>query len=771
MSVLRCAITLLALGTAAPVFAEPLALRIEREPDPRLAQAPGKTPTFGAANKATGSLGESILLEGEARLRQGATSIAGERIEYAADNDTLRAEGQVRVVREGRVVEGSRLHLQVEAQIGAMEQASFTLPTFGASGSAQRIEFDGPGRMRLLGAMFTTCRPEQADWLLMSDKVTLDETAEWGKAESASMQFRGLSIPPIPSVSFPLSDKRRSGWLSPSFGLTTRTGFELSAPYYLELAPERDLTLYPRVSVLQGVYLGAWARYIDHAYQGDAKLDINPRDLQTGDLRYQWSTQHRFQNWSGWSGQWDFRGVSDDRYLVDYSRTILGSSVRSLPRVVSASRSIELPWLGAASLTLLSASYQNVLDARNSPPYEVLPRLTVQWNRFGQESAHMDGLYLDAAALAEVTRFRRPLVESLEGFRSVVQPSVQATWRRPWGYLSPGAAVHVTDYRFVASEVLAQSSLPPEAIAERAAQRAVPRFSLDSGLFLQRTRSEEKLEQTLEPRVYYLYVPYRDQRQLPIYDTAVADLSYAQLFAENRFVGNDRIADANQVTFALTSRFLRPDTGREFLRIAGAVRQHITSPRLQIIGQALPGDPRSDLVVAASGQPSAAWRFDAGLQVGLSSYDLTRFTVGGRYQPDESRLINAGVRFIASQVGQVDASWRWPLSKGWSLLGRTNYSFQRSILDPVSLRLTPSAPGFIEALLGAERREDCWTLRAVMQRFVTGPDLFNTAVFVQLELNGLGSIGNSPFDILRRNIPGYVRTRERPPDAPFFAYE
>lgn len=776
MTALRRGIPLLALGAVAwSVCAEPLQLRIEREPDARLARLPGKTPAFGAADKVTGTFEERIVLEGRARLRQGPTSVAGERIEYVQSIDTLSAEGAVRVVRGGQVVEGPRLQLQVEAQIGAMEDASFVLPAFGGSGSAQRIEFDGPGRMRLLGAMFTTCRPDQPDWMLVSEKVMLDEHEEWGKAESASVRFGGLSIPAIPSVSFPLSDKRRSGWLPPSFGATTRTGFELSAPYYLNLAPERDLTLYPRISLLQGVSLGAWGRYLDHSYRGDAKLEFNPKDLRTGDLRYQWSSLHRFQDWSGWSGQWDLRGVSDDQYLVDYGRTILGASVRSLPRVISASRAVDLPWLGIASLTLLSASYQNVLDARVSPPYELLPRVSLQWNRFGEESPQLGGAYLDAAALGEVTRFRRPLVASLEGLRSVVQPSAQATWRRPWGYLSPGAALHLSDYRFVESDALKQSSLPTEVIAGQGVQRAVPRFSLDSGLFLQRERTAEALgqtfEQTLEPRLYYLYVPYRDQRKLPIYDTAVADLSYAQLFADNRFIGNDRIADANQLTLALTTRFLQTGSGREILRLAGAFRQHITPPRLQIAGQPLAGDPRSDLVVAASGQPAAAWRFDAGVQVGLSTYELTRLTLGGRFQPDESRLLNGSIRFIANQVGQIDASWRWPISGGWSVLGRTNYSFQKSILDPVSLRLIESRPGFIEVLLGAERREDCWALRAVAQRYVTGPDLFNTTIFVQLELNGLGSLGNNPFDILRRTIPGYLRTRERMPDSPFFAYE
>ena len=266
-------------------------------------------------------------------------------------------------------------------------------------------------------------------------------------------------------------------------------------------------------------------------------------------------------------------------------------------------------------------------------------------------------------------------------------------------------------------------------------------------------------------------MPYRDQKHLPIYDTAVADISYAQLFAENRFVGHDRIADANQVTFALSSRLLRSDTGRELFRAAAALRHHLTEPRLQIAGQPQLTDPQSDLLMVASGKPLAAWSLDCGVQVGLSRSNLARAYLGTRYQPDEVRLANVQMRFIENQVGQIDASWRWPLGASWSLLGRSNYSFQRKVLNPVTLQTIDARPGVIEGLLGAERKADCWAFRAVLQRYVTGPELFNTAVFVQLELNGLGGIGNNPFDILRRGIPGYTRARERMPDSPFFAYE
>lgn len=747
---------------------EGIRLRIEAEPSVLLAKMPGKRPVYGWARAIEGSVDERLSLRGEARLRQAGTSLSADQIDYEHQSDDLQAKGRVRMAKAGTIVEGPALHLKLDSQIGFMDEATIAMPAVGGFGSAKRLEFDGPGKVNLLQAMFTTCRPDEAGWVLEADKLRLDQDSEQGQAERARVVFQGAASPVIPRLSFPLTDSRRSGWLPPTVGVTSRTGADVTLPYYLNLAINRDLTLYPRLSLLRGASLGAWGRYLEPKASGELRLELNPQDLKTGDARYYWSSLHRFQDLAGWSGQWDVRSVSDDQYLVDYSRNIIGSSLRSIPRAATATRS-----LGDGALTLSVTTYQNVLDARTSPPYEAIPRLEWRWYRFADpEAADWAGQSFDRGGLLEVARFRRPLIDSVEGWRTVINPSVQAPWRQAWGYVKPSLSLHATDYRFVPSEALNRSGLSQGLLDQAAAQRVLPQFSIDSGLFLERRINRiDGLEQTLEPRIFYLYVPYREQKQLPIYDTAVADISYAQLFAENRFVGHDRIADANQLTFALSSRLLRSESGRELFRAATALRHHLSAPRLQIAGQPQLTDPQTDLLMVASGKPHNAWNLDGGVQVGLTSGNLARAYLGTRYQPDELRLANVQLRFIENQVGQIDASWRWPIGGSWSLLGRSNYSFQRKVLNPVSLQTVDARPGVIEGLFGAERKADCWAFRTVLQRYVTGPDLFNTAIFVQLELNGLGGIGNNPFDILRRGIPGYTRARERIPDSPFFAYE
>ena len=323
---------LFALLAQAQVSTEGIRLRIEPEPSVALARLPGKRPVYGRADVIEGSVDERMSLKGKANLRQAGTSLTAEQIDYEHQLDDLHAQGQVRLAKGGTIVQGPELRLKLDSQIGTMDNATIAMPAVGGFGSAKRIEFDGPGKVNLLQAMFTTCRPDEAGWLLQADKLRLDQESEQGQAERARLIFQGAQSPVIPRLSFPLTDSRRSGWLPPTVGITSRTGADFTLPYYVNLATNRDLTLYPRLSLLRGASVGAWGRYLEPKANGEFRVELNPNDLRTGEPRYYWSSLHRFQNLAGWSGQWDVRSVSDDQYLVDYSRNIIGSSIRSIPR-------------------------------------------------------------------------------------------------------------------------------------------------------------------------------------------------------------------------------------------------------------------------------------------------------------------------------------------------------------------------------------------------------------------------------------------------------
>jgi len=294
------------------------------------------------------------------------------------------------------------------------------------------------------------------------------------------------------------------------------------------------------------------------------------------------------------------------------------------------------------------------------------------------------------------------------------------------------------------------------ALPEQHPSYAIPITSLDAGLVFERdlTLLDTPLTQTLEPRAFYVYIPYKDQSAAPVFDTALDDFNFSQLFAENRYIGNDRIGDANQLTLALTSRYLDRETGAERLRLAVGQRFYFQDQRVSL-NEPLRSASTSDFLVGAEGRLSEAWSLASLLQYNLDASDVERFNVGVRYTPAPGRALNATWRYTRAlvdstgaieQIKQVDLSGQWPVADRWTLIGRWNYS----IADHKTL----------EAVAGIEYNADCWVLRIVGQRLTTTTQQATTSVFVQLELNGLARVGTSPLELLRRSVPGYLPTND-----------
>jgi LPS-assembly protein len=304
--------------------------------------------------------------------------------------------------------------------------------------------------------------------------------------------------------------------------------------------------------------------------------------------------------------------------------------------------------------------------------------------------------------------------------------------------------------------------------------RNVPILSLDSSVTLERNMTWEgkDLVQTLEPRLYYLYVPYRDQSQFPVFDSGLADFNFAQIFAENIYSGNDRIADANQLTATLTSRIIDPQTGAQAMQAAIGQRYYFRnqSVTLNELNQpaAMPVEvPRTgskaDILAAFTGNILPRTYLDSGWEYNPRDKQTQRFTIGGRYQPEALKVANIGYRFKRDSVPgandglrDFDISGQWPLHGRWYGLGRYNYSLHDRNL--------------VESLGGVEYDGGCWVGRFVVQRFATTTLSHTTTLFFQLELNGFSRLGSDPGDVLRRSIGGYGRVNAAR-DAPLFGVE
>ena len=350
---------------------------------------------------------------------------------------------------------------------------------------------------------------------------------------------------------------------------------------------------------------------------------------------------------------------------------------------------------------------------------------------------------LTFAGTAEYADFRNPTL--VTGQRAYAYPTV--AWNRQgaaW-YFTAKTGAHVRHY-----------SLDDTTPDRESQDYAIPISSLDAGLVFERDASAygQSFVQTLEPRAYYVYVPYKDQSKAPVFDTAVDDYNFAQLYSTNRYLGNDRIGDANQITLGLTSRLLDPATGAERLRVAIGERFYFQDQRVTL-NEAPRSASSSDVLLGAEGRLSDAWALGALWQYNFDRSQTERLDAGFRYTPAPGKAFNASYRYsrlqvdqvgLLSQLKQFDISTQWPLGDGFTLLGRWNYS----LVDSKTL----------EAVAGLEYNAGCWVLRLVGQRLTTTAQTNSTSVYLQIELNGLARFGTNPLELLRRSVPGYQRTND-----------
>jgi len=740
---------------------ESVALRLATELSP--GPAPDAAPAFARADSARGQIGQETVFVGNAELRRGGTRLRGDQITYREQDDQARAVGAVRMSRDGVVFTGEALELRLDSMVGHLEQPEFSIPAVFGRGSARRIDFLGRGKLTMHDSSYTTCTPDRPAWFVRARMLNFDEPAGVARTRDAKIDFFGTTIMALPELSFPIGEGRRSGFLLPTGRVSSRTGLSLSAPYYWDLAPNRDLTVYPRLLTRRGVQLGGLFRYLEPEQSGEIRLEALPGDRSAGRDRWFASATNKITDWRGWSGGWTVRGVSDDKYFSDFSTSILGASERSLPREAFLTRT-----LGDWTVLARAASYQNILEARAAPPYSRVPQLAANW-----DVRDLQGF--DLASGFDLSRFERPIAGSASGWRAVAHPSVAWSFRSPGAFLVPRLSVHASTYRLDSMSILSAASGDAAGTGgaavvgvsgTRELNRLLPTMSMDAGLVFERpfTWTDQRVwTQTLEPRIYYVRTPYRDQSAFPVFDTAQADFNFAQLFSSNTFVGNDRLADVNQLTTALVTRLLDPKTGREALRFGIGQRLYFEPQRVTIAGEAPRADTRSDLLAAGGATINPDWTVDGGMQANLAEARVPRFNLATRWNPRPEHIVNLAYRYRRDLVDQVDVSAQWPLSERWYLLGRFNWTLAE---------IAGIQPGLVESLAGAEYREDCWATRFVLQQYVTSAVSRTTAVSIQLELSGLAKIGSDPSAILSRSIPGWrVRPEREISSGRYFGYE
>ena len=764
----------------------PLALKSSPLLAEGVSRAPGEEgPTFVFGDRVSGRPDLETVIEGNAELRRGATSLRADRIEYYQPDDQLKTRGNVRINNAGNRFEGPELELKLDRFEGFFTTPSYRFLSNGGNGQASRVDFIDDKHLTAHNATYTTCEKGneaswQPAWQLTAKRVDFDMEEEVGVATGAVVRFKEVPILAFPKVSFPLSDKRKSGLLPPTLGLGSLNGFEIKQPYYFDIAPNRDATFSPTVMTKRGVDLAGEFRYLDPTYKGQVSANVMPGDKLRDRDRWSYSLQHLGAIDTGISGigalglNLNLNRVSDNDYWRDFPVATGQVTQRLLTQDAT------LSWnRGYFSSSLRALKWQTLQDVNSPiiPPYDRLPQLTADYTRVDAPLAGL-GSGFDWSLQGDYTRFSadRSLTKQPDANRAFTRLQLSRPWLAPWGYITPKVQLHATSYQFDA----------PLANGATTASRVVPTFSLDAGVQFERDTSlfGRSFTQTLEPRAFYVRTPFRDQSYLPNYDSGVSSFNFATVFTENAFVGNDRISDANLLTLGLTSRLLDPATGVEAVRLGVAQRlsfsdQQVSLPPLGTlpVPGALPVTDRiSDLLVGATVNWVPQWSFDGTVQYNPKLKQSELASIGLRYNPSNYRTVSAAFRRQRGISEQIDVGWQWPINDLWGdkgkdlgagrgqgggryyTVGRLNYS----TLDKK----------LVDAVVGIEYDGCCWIGRVVLQRSQNSTAASNTRLLFQLEMVGFSRIGSSPLETLKTSVPRYEYLRDKiSPPSRFTTYD
>ena len=729
-----------------------------------------EAPTFVGAQQLQVRPDQDLQLQGQATIRRPGLSIRSERLDYDQTQDTVNAQGAVRLSRDGSLFEGVRLQLQMDSFTGRFEQPRFELYKSGGYGEAASLEFLDSQRSVVHQVSYTTCRrkpgPEWLpEWVLKATRLTLDNEEASASAQGVQLRFQDVPLVALPEISFALTGDRKSGLLPPLMGIDSTSGVQVSQPYYFDIAPNRDATVNTQLMSKRGVAVDTEFRYLEPDYNGQLRLNLMPSDILRKQDRWGLSVQHQGGIDTGIDAVGsvglglNLNRVSDDNYWRDFSRSGQVLTQRLLPStgVVSWGR-------GDFSMTAQVQRWQTLQDisAPITPPYDRAPQVTL---RYGQWNA--DGL--DWSLTGDTTRFeadysRIPANTAVprNGERSFVQAQVSRPWIRPWGFVTPKLQLHATRYQL--DGVLDNGS--------HSTNRVLPTYSVDSGLVFERETQwfGRDVVQTLEPRAFYARTPYRDQSMLPVYDSGATDFNLSTIYSENAYVGHDRLIDNDALTLGVTSRFFDAQSGAEMLRVGMAQRIRFSDQQVVLPGQTAAQTGLSDMLLGAGVRWDDRWALDGTVQLNNQTNTVSRTTLQGRYSPSPYRVLNAAYRLNRNVSEQVDLGWQWPLS---DLMGRR---------DPQAESAWTRAPGqglgpdrwysvgrmnfslterrLVDSLLGFEYDGGCWLGRIAFERLQSTVSTATSRLLFQLEFIGLARVGASPLTALRNNIPRYQNLRE-----------
>ncbi|MCL7745247.1 LPS-assembly protein LptD [Guyparkeria hydrothermalis] len=717
-------------------------------------ERPDYTPlTAGKPGKAEADRAEygsegTVTFTGDAVIDEPGRRVRGEKLVYQQQDEVVTAEGDIWLQTADLAVQAERGRLNLDTDAGRLERARYWIESRHLSGVADTIVQQDRQHYRLDRATFSTCPTEKRDWEFRANEIALNRETGRGEAWHTTLHAGGVPVFYAPYLNFPIDDRRQTGFLYPTLGSSSSGGFEYAQPWYWNIAPNLDATLTPTLMTRRGLGLGGQARWLHRFGEADLGRDqVNffylPDDRVYGDSRWSLGVDSQGRVNPDLNYRVDINRVSDDEFFQDFSTNLDQSSashLRSDARLNGRA--------GGWNLGLLAQQWQTINPnlTESQYPYRIMPRLTAS-NGFalGEWGDH---LAPTLGVRADLTRFTHPSELRVEGDRAHTALTLGQTSADTWYRLRPEVTLDATSYQLDEQQAWDANRY------DNGASRVLPLTSIDGQLFFERGYGETgRYRALLEPRLYYLYVPYRDQSDIPVFDTGLQTLSYSQLFRPNRFSGGDRVADENALTYGLSWSLLDTHQGIMPLSLRVAQRYRFEPSETTLPYRPYTAEERGGSAVLAEvySDVTQNWHGSFTAEYDTDHETLARSQTRIGYRGENNRILNLSYFTRDAEIGtdndyqQGDVSFAWPLTRRWSVLGRVGYDFDSEQI--------------VQSLLGVGYESCCWTARLALKRYIVRPDAgfdpandaeYSNAVVFQIELKGLGGIGGDQFrdDIL-----------------------
>lgn len=686
----------------------------------------GDTRVYIDADSATIDNESVTRFTGDVVIRRENKQLNADFVTYDRRNNTVEAHGEVVFTTDEIRLKGDHASMNLTTNQGKLENSEYQSGTVNGRGKAAVINVESKTQLSLEQATYTTCPSDAIAWQLKADEIHLNNENHQGTASGTVLELGHIPVFYLPYIRFPIGDDRLSGFLYPAITISEKSGTEISMPYYWNIAPNMDATITPHTMSKRGLMLENEFRYLTTKSNGQFLVDYLPSDKIYGEDRAKFTWNHTVQPDAGWSSNVDYNYVSDNQYLNDFSGSLSTSSITHLNRLASLSYN--------QSNYIFNAIVQDYQTISGEQPYKRLPQLVLD-TRF----SNVDNS-LNYDVYSEFVNFDIGDPSKVIGERLKLSPFLAYPVTSDAGFFKPKLSVNYLQYS------LDRLSSPTQAEAPTA---TIPVFSLDTGIFLERDTSigETELLHTLEPRLFYLYAPYEDQNAFPVFDTALTTFSQSSLFAENRFSGNDRIGDANQVTAAVTTRFYRHDNGNELFNATLGQIFYFRDREVVLPGQPVDTGTRSSYLGAMFFAPHPNWRMNGDIQYDPETNHTEVGNARLQHRPGPGRVVNLEYRFRRNELRTEGVSVGWRLNPRWQMLGGSWYDLENDHR--------------LENFLGVVYDDCCWGVRLVYrERFDTLVDTdprYERAIYLEFQLKGLSSIGSGKDvdTLLESGILGY----------------